>query len=108
MNVSQLLFAVHPPAEPTTGTIAGRCLLCGEHTDVGVNMKKVVSSNFMSWNRLSAGDCICPPCAWIFQDKVFRINSWVVSETGFRTLQRTDVLPACARAGWAADRNRGG
>lgn len=64
---------------PPQGRIAGACVICGEWTARGLRLQDCVSGNFSGWNRFYHGDCLCPPCAFIFADQAFRKRSWVAS-----------------------------
>lgn len=71
-----------------SGNVVGDCMLCGRTTKCGLRARDVVSDNFSGWNRLFAGDCFCPDCAYLFSDQVFRKKSWVASPAGFHVLSR--------------------
>lgn len=90
MNLSQLLCAANGGVVQK-GSIGGICVMCNEETEYGLPMKKVVSSNFTGWNKLFAGDCICPACAYIFSDQTFRKKSWVAWQNGFKTFKNDEA-----------------
>lgn len=92
MNLGELLIKSRN-IEPEKGSIIGRCVMCSLETDNGHAMKKVVSANFMGWNRLFAGGCICPWCAHLFSDQQYRKKYWEASLVeGFKTLERSCVI----------------
>lgn len=90
MTLGELL-ALARKEKPETGTVAGECMVCGQHTDYGFRGKDTVSDNFSGWNRFLAGDCVCPECRYLFHDQTFRKKSWVASVSeGFRTFSGAD------------------
>lgn len=85
--------------QPERGTIAGECMVCGQHTDCGFRGKETVSDNFSGWNRFFAGDCVCPECRYLFRDQTFRKKSWVASTVGgFRTFSGAEDREARLQA----------
>ncbi len=90
MNLGELL-CLATKQEPPKGNITGICVMCGQETNAGIPLKNCVSDNFMGWNSLFAGNCMCPHCAFLFSDQVFRRKSWVASPEEFRTFKNVEA-----------------
>lgn len=66
-------------------------MICTRETDGGIRLKDIVSGNFTGWSEFLAGECICPECAYIFNDAQFRRRSWVASADGFKTFKNDEA-----------------
>ena len=72
------------------GDRAGRCVACGMDTTSGTPAQ--LSNTFTTAYKLYAGSVLCPHCAPLFKEQSLRRRSWVVSQTEFRYIQRSEWL----------------
>lgn len=72
------------------GKIKGDCVVCARKTDHGLDVD--FSDNFMSWNLLFEGNCICPNCYELTRNQDYRRTSWVASRNGVEFLRRDEIL----------------
>lgn len=77
--------------ETEHGSATGICILCGQYTETG-HPPKLLDS-FTAYERIMGGDAICPYCNHMYTEQLYRKQSWVVSETEFRTLKRDNIKP---------------
>lgn len=93
MTISKLIS--YHIANITYGQIEGFCTVCGTKTSKGFEIRKVFSNSFTSWSLLEGGDCVCPECAAVFKEGIFRRHSFVVSKDTlfvFKNDQALNVL----------------
>jgi hypothetical protein len=65
------------------------CSVCG----VNPGTKRIrVSEKFVSYPDLFAGGMVCELCSKLFEDKRFRMSSWILVNNEFRFLDRKEVL----------------
>ena len=83
------LLASHAEGPVPSGTIRGRCQLCGRETDRG--LPAVYPPTFTAGHYLQDGDCWCPPCALMFRDQRFRRWSWMVNRERFVRLTKENA-----------------
>lgn len=76
--------------EPVNGSLAGKCIFCGFHTENGNKID--VSDNFMAWPLLQEGNCICEYCYSLVRNQDHRRKSWVANPNGIQFLQRLETL----------------
>ena len=53
-----------------TGTEEGICCICNRPTVSGVNFQKVVSANFMDWDKITNTGVICDKCIKYFSGNI--------------------------------------
>jgi CRISPR type IV-associated protein Csf1 len=68
--------------DPPKGTLSGKCMICGRMTDRGHEFRD--SGSFTTYHLILGGDCLCPECAWVREQREFRSSMWAVGSDGFR------------------------
>lgn len=93
MFLGKLLVAATKKEDLRKGTIKGVCVVCNGETDYGLPLSECVSDNFTGWSYFLSGNCMCPECAFLFDDQIFRRKSWVASLSfGFKTFKNEEAL----------------
>ncbi len=72
------------------GSTHGKCICCQRIVDDGHEPRRVFSGNFLGWNRLYAGDCICSSCSLLFRDEM-RKHSWVAWSGGLEFFKNDEA-----------------
>lgn len=90
MNLGKLLL-IATKMEAFAGDITGVCVMCCKETEQGLLLRDYVSGNFTGWSYFFTGNCMCPECAFLFSDQVFRKKSWIASSTGFRIFKNNEA-----------------
>lgn len=75
--------------EPTPGTLSGRCMICGRDTNIGQEWRD--SGSFTTYHMVLGGDCLCPECYWVREQREFRSSMWAVGSDGFRLFKPLDA-----------------
>ncbi len=74
---------------PEPGTLAGTCVFCGEHSDIGHPAE--FGENFTAYAALQGGEIICPECRHVLKEADYRKKMWVVSDGTFRIFSRGEA-----------------
>ena len=74
--------------QPMPGADAGRCALCGEHTEHG--LARLFSKDFTAYAYIYGGNVVCQYCAGMLLHKPFRTRSWIATTGGVEYIESGD------------------